>query len=99
MGRWFVYINWNSDKKHINIHPEDREPCNDIFRNVRRGGIYGEKYWIEWLDHYIIKTAERDNSCWLIIWADSIDRVKENVYLQEQSERLNVTPQYCRNCE
>lgn len=99
MPRYFVYVNTNNDRKHITLHCENRGVCSHIFKHTKKGGRNEEKFYIEELnDSGTFKTADKDNSYWLIVLANSPLDALKNKYVREARKELEVCCCVCDHC-
>jgi len=88
--RYFVYVNTHPIEKHIRVHPEDKGPCNEIFKMIRIGSAYATPSVIEKISDDIIKLGETDNSYWLLIWAKSLGDVLSHPFVKQIAKDLNL---------
>ena len=99
MSRYFVYVNTHNDKKHITVHRESSKPCPHVFKHVQSGGIYEDTFKITRLDGGTLKTAEKDNSYWLIVWTSNASDVEKDMHVVKASNDLDVSIDYCEACK
>ncbi len=99
MPRYFVYVNTNSDRKHIEIHGETKRRCGHISKMIKKGGPCEGKFEIEVLEDGTIKIGEGENGYWLVVWGNSLDQVeKDNESLKKASKDVDKKPKTCPTC-
>ena len=97
--RFLVYVNENTDRKHITIHCETNGPCGHVFQQlISQQTTFQPKISTippTSTSKEIIKIAETDNSYWLIVWARNLDEVKNNPELQKIAQGLRISIEEC----
>jgi len=88
--RYFVYVNTHPIEKHIRVHPEDKGPCNEIFKMIKKESAYATNSFIEKISEDIIKVGETDNSYWLLIWATSLGDVLNHSFVKQIAQDLDL---------
>ena len=87
--RYFIYVNTNSDKKHITVHCENEESCSDIMKQVTSKKSCHIISAVN-TSKDIIKIAETNNGFWLLVHGEcpdenNIDNILEIIKNTENS--------------
>lgn len=90
--RVLVYVNENSDKKHIYIHCEIKKPCGDIFKqllasNTKMTPTISD---LSGGSKEAIKIAETENSYWILLYANSCEGIERHQIIQDIAKKLGI---------